>query len=141
MEPRWNSHARHIYSDMSGQLFQLSVKKGYDSVKFAEIALTTFYGHMVYDDLRANEWLADTYLMSGYEREFKEKLVKGNTYSLDIMYFCGYLYRYWGITEDIPINEVYKLAPIEWLASNYEFYHTQGEEYIIKDIKRKRGIE
>ena len=140
MEMRWTPHLRYVYSKMSGELFVLAASKGYESVNFVELALNTWYGHMVYDDIRANEWLADTYLLAGYEREFGSKLIKGPTYPNEVMWFCGYLYRYWGITEDRPIQEIYKIAPFEWLAAHYGFYHTQGEEYVIEDIKERRGM-
>lgn len=134
---RFNSGLRFIYSNMSGKLFQLSVKKGYDSVKFAELVCKTHYGHMVYDDIQQNEWLCENFLMEGFEREFKT-IPKGDVYDIDAMWYVGYLYRYWVITEEIPIKKVYKIAPIEWLIQLYPFYHTQGEKYVIEDIKERR---
>lgn len=51
------------------------------------------------------------------------------------MYYVGYIYRYWAITEDLPIAKIYKLALLDFMISMYGFYHTQGEEYVIEDTK------
>lgn len=134
MAQRFSNNVRWIYSDMSGELFRRSVKYGYDSEKFVKLVCLTDYGHLVFDDIRANEWLADTHVMEGFKKEFK--IPKGQTYNPNIMYFVGYLYRYWGITEDKPIKEIYNMAPLDFMVKKYGFYHTQGEEYVIEDIKR-----
>ena len=132
---RTNEHLRRVYSRMSGRLFALSVQRGYDSEKFAEIVLTSDYGQRVYDDIIMSEWLEYTYVMEGYEREFR--FPKGVTYSEDAMYFAGWLYRYWAITHETPIKEIYKVAPLSLLIRRYPFYHTQDEEYVINDILQK----
>ena len=139
---RFGPLTRLVYSEMSGELFELSVDKGYESRSFVDMALNTDYGRLIYNDIRANEWLADTFLMAGYERHFGSKIVRGKTFSKEVMQFCGYIYRYWAITEDRGITEIYNMAPLDWLKLKYPFYHTQGEEYVIHDIKDaySRGI-
>jgi hypothetical protein len=134
---RFPSDLTYVFSKMSGDLFVLSVERGYDSYKFAEIALNTPLGTAIYDDINPNEWLLDTWLMGTYELNFK--IPKGETLDSDIMWYAGYLYRYWGIVEDIPIKKIYSKVPLKFIADRYGFYHTQGESYVIADIKETVG--
>lgn len=134
MSSRFTDSVRWVYSTMSGELFRNSVVLGYDSKKFVELLCLTHYGHLVYDDIRANEWLSDTHILEGFKKEFD--IPKGKTYHPDKMFFVGYLYRYWGITENISIKKIYELAPLDFMIDRYGFWHTQSEEYVIEDIKR-----
>jgi hypothetical protein len=71
-------------------------------------------------------------MLEGFTREMKFK--KGGHYDADTLWMAGYLYKYWTSTRHADTREIYKIAPIRKLAIRYNFYHTQGFEYIIEDL-------
>ena len=55
----------------------------------------------------------------------------------DILYYVGYLTRYISYTRNISSKYLYKNYSIDMIIDNYEIYHTQSEEWVIKRIQKK----
>lgn len=45
--------------------------------------------------------------------------------------FLGYLYAYWILTRGSTREEVYRILPFERFIASFEFYHTQGWDFVI----------
>ena len=143
MEQRYMDETdRHIYARMSGELFELSVDMRYSSREFVKTLMTSKVGNYIYAYTYGSVqyWLAHTYTMARLEEEltFKKGTMEEEFFSKDVMWFAGYLYSYWATHHKITAKEIYKLAPIELINQRYNFYHTQGCEYVIKDILTRR---
>jgi hypothetical protein len=115
-----------------GCCFRESGYEQLDSDLFAEQFLTSDYGISILTDIRLSEYADAKFMLEGLIRELKPK--KGLVYDTDVLWLSGYVYKYWVSTRDADPRDVYKLAPIRLFANRYEFYHTQGFEYIIDDI-------
>lgn len=115
-----------------GKCFVLSAEQGYDSDDFAKQFLTSEYGIDVLTDKMMIEYSAHTFMLAGFKRALELK--KGNFYDRDVLYLAGFLYKYWWSTRETDPRIIYRLAPARLIANRYEFYHTQGFEYIINDI-------
>lgn len=129
---------RHIYAKMSGQLFELSVDKGYSSIDFVETIFNSKVGNYIYAYTYGSVqyWLLHTYTMARLEEEltFKKGTKEEDFINKDVMWYAGYLYSYWATHHEIEAREMYKLAPLELIDRRFGFYHTQGYAYVIQDI-------
>lgn len=121
-----------MQADVVGKCFVLSAEQGYDSDDFAKQFLTSEYGIDILTDRVLNEYSAHTFMLAGFKRALDLK--KGGCYDRDVLYLVGFLYKYWWSTRETDPRVIYRLAPIQLIANRYEFYHTQGFEYVINDI-------
>lgn len=121
--------------DMIAKLFIYSAKMGIDSDDFCYKLLNSTYGVDLLTDNKLAEYCGESFMFEGLENELNFK--RGSYYSIDILYYVGYLYKYWISTRNIKPQDVYKIAPISMLAKRYEFYHTQDWDYVINDIVKR----
>lgn len=77
------------------------------------------------------ERLDEEYGPSTYGRE---------KYSKDVMYWCGYLYRYFAYTYEISSYDAYKALPFKYVASTYISYHTLSIPNAIERLLEAKGI-
>ena len=71
----------------------------------------------------------------------KEVRQKGNAqYDREVMYWAGYLYRYWHILTNEPSREIYAQAPAKTMNTNYLMFHTMAPELTISKIASARPI-
>ena len=123
-------------SSILAKAFELSVKKGYDSKKFVEdIMLGEDVEYIMVDD-EVPDWCDGYFLLSTFEMVHKFK--KGRTVDPYKMWFLGYLYRYWMRVKNIGSKEVYSILPFDKYLERFEFYHTQGWNYIIQDATERK---
>lgn len=101
--------------------------------------MTSEWGHMVLMDIKPNEYADWMFLYNGFKYNIEFK--KGKTLNSNLMWFSGYLYKYWINEKDYDSREVYKLCPMECIIDRYEFYHTQGWSYIIGNILERPYIK
>lgn len=63
-------------------------------------------------------------------------LLKGNAqYDKEVMYWAGYLYRYWHILTKESSKEIYAQAPAKTMNTNYLMFHTMAPELAIEDLQ------
>lgn len=56
-------------------------------------------------------------------------------YDKEVMYWAGYLYRYWHILTKESSKEIYAQAPAKTMNTNYLMFHTMAPELAIEDLK------
>ena len=56
-------------------------------------------------------------------------------YPKDILYWIGYLYRYWHYYTNEDSRKIYKQAPVGTMKRNYLMFHTMAPELAIEDLK------
>jgi hypothetical protein len=66
----------------------------------------------------------------------KNKLIlKRKDISKDVLYWMGYVYRYWHYFAKEESVKIYKQAPFETMNVNYFMFHTMDVEMAIEDLK------
>lgn len=95
--------------------------------------------------------IVDSYSLPGNE-ETPEKILEelnknyksSNSkeyYEKDIMYWIGYVYRYWSYTYEISSKQVYKYISGTELFGLYKAYHTLDCSKVIERIMESKGIK
>ena len=81
------------------------------------------------------QWAGEEYLLEEFADECPQTQ-KGNArYDREVMYWTGYLYRYWHILTNEPSREIYAQAPAKTMNTNYLMFHTMAPELAIEDLK------
>ena len=86
------------------------------------------------------QWAGEEYLLEELVAISEEKITKeGEVYSKDILYWMGYLYRYWHYYTNEDSAQIYKQAPVGTMKRNYLMFHTMAPELAIEDLKEISG--
>lgn len=64
----------------------------------------------------------------------------GKSIDSEIMYWIGYVYRYWAYIHEIPSNELFIKVQPKILESRYKLYHSMDVEYLIQRIIEEEHI-
>lgn len=127
----FNPHI-HFRCNMFGNMFKQSLKDGLDSKTFIKDVMTNKNYDFMFITYACQEWSDDAFMYSVIKN--KTKCKKGKTLDSYILWFAGYLYRYWMETRNMDRKDIYKILPIEKLLNGFDFYHTQDWDYIINDV-------
>lgn len=95
--------------DIQGRLFELSTDKEYGSANFVKVFMNS----------EVAKALDSTY----------------NRMQQDILYWIGYLYRFWHYYTNEDSAKIYKQAPVGTLKRNYMMFHTMAPELAVENLK------
>ena len=119
---------------MSGELFVLACKKKYDSKQFIEKLMNSETGDLLYCADSCQMWLGDTYVMSELEQEITFE--QGKVINEELMYWVGYLFRYWSIAyPNDRAKDIFVQAPFDVITSSYQGLHTLFWDEAIENLK------
>lgn len=120
--------------EMSGEVFRLSCKKGYDSRKFITSLMNSEEGQYLYSNYCLNAWLGVNYVMQGIEAEIHPE--KGEVINDELMFWIGYLFRCWSLTyEEDTAKDIITQAPLDLLFMSYQGFHVMPFEDVILELK------
>ncbi len=126
--------------DIQGRLFELSVDKQIASEVFIKIFMNSDTAKALDSTYNRMQWVGEEYLLEEVIEAAGEKLGEsGEVYSKDVIYWIGYLYRYWHYYAKESSKTIYKQAPVEIMKRNYLMFHTMAPEVAIEDLKEIYG--
>jgi hypothetical protein len=120
--------------DIQGRLFELSGANGYDSVTFIKAFMTSEVAKGLDSKFNRMQWAGEEYLLA--EVADNAELTKsGKVYDKEVLYWAGYLYRFWHFATGEDSKEIYRQAPAETMSRNWLIFHTLAPEVAIEDLK------
>lgn len=126
--------------DIQGRLFELSADSNYGSANFVKTFMTSEVAKALDSTYNRMQWAGEEYLLEELAAITEDKLNKeGEVYSKDILYWIGYLYRYWHYYTGEESAKIYKQAPVGTMKRNYLMFHTMAPELAIEDLKEISG--
>ena len=122
--------------DIQGRLFELSAKKGYGSTAFIKAFMTSEIAKDLDSKYNRMQWAGEEYLLDEIiSANPCAASSNGEIFSADVMYWIGYLYRYWHFYTGEDSAKIYKQAPVETMKRNYMMFHTMDPILAIEDLK------
>ena len=117
--------------DIQGRLFERSGE--YASEGFIRAFMNSEVAEHL--DLPYNklQWMGEEYLLDELKDE-KDLNVVGEKYNSDVLYWIGYLYRYWACSRKESSRKMYRYAPAKTMKRNYLAFHTLDPEIAIDDL-------
>ncbi len=121
--------------DIQGRLFELSSKQGYDSEEFVSFFMNSEVAKGLDSSYNRMQWAGEEYLLEETIADSKCKINHVESpVSSDVMYWIGYIYRYWHFYKNISSNKIYKQASLNTMKRNYLMFHTMDPEMAIDDL-------
>ena len=127
-----------VLCEIQGRLFENSLAAGYDSAAFIEAFMNsemTEYMDRPYDKF---QWMGEEYLLEELLDETGGISASGDLYDREVMYWCGYVYRYWHYYTGEPSKEIYRIADAERMNRCWPAFHTLDVEMAIDDLRSDR---
>lgn len=122
--------------DIQGRLFELSAEKKYSSAAFAKEFMTSDTAKALDSEYNRMQWSGEEYLLEEITSSAGDLLTAdGEIYDTDILYWIGYIYRYWHYYSGEDSAKIYKQAPVETMKRNYMIFHTMAPVLAIEDLK------
>ena len=120
--------------DIQGRLFELSLKKNLDSEDFIQKFMnskTVDFLDLPYDRL---QWLGEEYILENLLEETPIK-TNGIMYGKEVLFWVGYVYRYWHLLTDESSKDIYTQADAKQMNECYLGFHTLDAAMAIEDLK------
>ena len=122
--------------DIQGRLFELSANQKYDSIKFIRVFMNSDVSRALDSKYNRMQWAGEEYLLEEVVDNAGNKVsVGGEVFSKDVLYWIGYIYRYWHYYSGEDSKKIYKQAPAEVMKRNYMMFHTMDPVLAIEDLK------
>ena len=122
--------------DIQGRLFELSADSEYGSANFVKAFMNSEVAKALDSTYNRMQWAGEEYLLEELADLTGDKLSKeGEIYSRDILYWMGYIYRYWHYYTKEDSAKIYRQAPVATMKRNYLMFHTMAPELAIEDLK------
>lgn len=122
--------------DIQGRLFELSADKKLDSAAFVKTFMLSQTAKELDSKYNRMQWAGEEYLLEEIISDAGDILTtNGEIFPKDVLYWIGYIYRYWHYYTDEDSAKIYKQAPVETMMRNYLIFHTMAPEVAIEDLK------
>lgn len=134
MEREISSFERQL-CDIQGRLFERALDKGYDCPSFISCFMKSETAEMLdrrYDRL---QWSGEEYILLNLEEEVGNLKAAGEKFDKEIMYWSGYLYRYWHYFTGESSKEIYRQADEKLMKESYLGFHSLDNAMAVEDLK------
>lgn len=122
--------------DIQGRLFELSAKMKYNSAAFVKAFMTSDTAKQLDSSYNRMQWAGEEYLLEEVAADAEDTLTTdGEIFTEDVLYWMGYIYRYWHYYNGEDSAKIYKQAPVETMKRNYRMFHTMDPVLAIEDLK------
>ena len=117
--------------DIQGRMFERST--AYASEDFIRDFMNSEVAEHLDSPYNKLQWMGEEYLMDELKDE-KKLDTDGEKYSPEVLYWIGYLYRYWACTRGEKSKRIYRQAPAKTMRRNYMAFHTFDPDVAIDDL-------
>ena len=122
--------------DIQGRLFELFAETNYAAESLVKAFMEGEIAKNLDSEYNRMQWAGEEYLLEELIATYKNKFVaKQSDIPKDVLFWMGYVYRYWHFYTKEDSAKIYKQAPFETMNINYLMFHTMDTEMAIEDLK------
>lgn len=122
--------------DIQGRLFELSADNAYESSSFVRTFMNSDVAKALDSTYNRMQWAGEEYLLEELVSTRGNSLnTEGDVYPRDVLYWIGYLYRYWHFYTGESSSRIYQQASVHTMRRNYRMFHTMAPELAVDDLK------
>lgn len=121
--------------DIQGRLFELALKNGYDCPAFIETFMNSKVAEALDDIYDRLQWAGEEYILEELDEEAGGLKKNGKLYDQEVMYWTGYVYRYWHFYTKEFSREIYKIADAQIMNECWLGFHTMDVEMAVDDLR------
>ena len=124
--------------DIQGRLFKLSAQRGISSAEFIKVFIKSATAKALDSTYNRMQWAGEEYLLEEVIDEAGDRFEKpGEVYAEELIYWIGYIYRYWHYVTGESSKKIIKLAPVKVMKKDYERLYMMTPEEVIEILKEK----
>ena len=117
--------------DIQGRLFEKAAD--YGSEAFIRDFMNSEVARHLDSPYNKLQWMGEDYLLDEL-RDEKNLTQDGEKYSPEMMYWIGYIYRYWACSRGEKSSRIYRKASAKTMKRNYLAFHTFDPDIAIDDL-------
>lgn len=122
--------------DIQGRLFELSAEKGLPSEAFIKAFMSSETARELDSSYNRMQWMGEEYLLEEVCAVAGGALSgEGEVFRKDVLYWIGYIYRYWHFYSGEDSVKILRQAPVTTMKRNYMIFHTMDPVLAIEDLK------
>ena len=122
--------------DIQGRLFELSAKKKIPSAAFIKAFMTSATAKALDSRYNRMQCMGEEYLLEEVVSSAGDALSDaGEVYQKDVLYWIGYIYRYWHYYTGESSAKILRQASAATMKRNYLMFHTMDPVIAIEDLK------
>ena len=122
--------------DIQGRLFKLSARSGISSTEFIKVFMKSTTAKALDSTYNRMQWAGEEYLLEEVTDEAGDRFEKPReVYAEELIYWIGYIYRYWHYVTGEYSKEIYKQAPVKVMKQNYVRLYMMTPEKVIDLLK------
>ena len=122
--------------DIQGRLFELFLSTNYDAESLVKAFMNSEIAKNLDSEYNRMQWAGEEYLLEELIATCKDKLtIKKESVSKEVLFWMGYVYRFWHFYTKEESAKIYKQASFETMNVNYLMFHTMDVEIAIDDLK------
>lgn len=123
--------------DIQGRLFEMSADRKFSGEAFIKSFMKSDIAKALDSTYNRMQWAGEEYLLEEIIDTVGESTLfsDGEALPKDVLYWIGYIYRYWHYYTGEESAKIYKQAPSDTMKRNYMMFHTMSPELAIEDLK------
>ena len=122
--------------DIQGRLFELSAGSGIPSGPFIKTFMRSDTAKALDSKYNRMQWAGEEYLLEEVRDSASSGLLTpGEVLMKDVLYWIGYIYRYWHFLTGESSAKILRRAPVATMKRNYMMFHTMAPELAIENLK------
>ena len=122
--------------DIQGRLFELSAVKKMPSAAFIKAFMTSETAKELDSRYNRMQWMGEEYLLEEVISSAGDSVsVAGEIYQKDVLYWIGYIYRYWHYYTGESSAKILRQAPAATMIRNYLMFHTMDPVLFVRNLK------
>ncbi|MCR5825894.1 MAG: hypothetical protein K6G54_04965 [Oscillospiraceae bacterium] len=126
--------------DIQGRLFELSGAKQLPSAAFIRAFMTSDVAKALDSRYNRMQWMGEEYLLEEVKDASGDALSRaGEIFAADVLYWIGYVYRYWHYYSGEASAKILRQAPVNRMKRNYMMFHTMDPALAIEKLKEIDG--
>lgn len=133
--PKVISNFERQLCDIQGRLFELALKNSHDCPSFISDFMGSETAEMLDRSYDRLQWAGEEYILLNLEEEKRGLQKAGTKYDKEIMFWTGYIYRYWHYLTGESSKEIYSQADEKTMKGVYWGFHTLDNRVAIEDLK------
>lgn len=121
--------------DIQGRLFELGRRNGLDCSSFIASFMNSETAAALDQSYDRLQWAGEEYILENLLEEMFLPKSTSPEYSNEVMFWAGYIYRYWHYLTNETSEEIYAQADAETMNDAYLGFHTLDVAMAIEDLK------
>ena len=120
--------------DIQGRLFEQAYESGIDSQLFIQSFMNSKTAAALDKPYDRLQWAGEEYILEELMDEVDDLKKQGKRFSKEVMYWTGYVYRYWHYYKGQSSKQIYKIADAQTMNDCWLGFHTLDVEMAIDNL-------